>query len=445
MQLKVVQLSEIFEGTRFRKDYGDLDALKKSIQANGIIQPIAVGMSDKYPNDTDGKQLVLIAGGRRFRAATSLGLTDVPVRIYNRELTENQLRSIELEENVQRKDMTWQEALNLEKEIHELQIAIKGPKVSTAADASGHSMRDTANMLGKSHASVSQDLKLSNAMTKHPDMPWDKCKNKHEASKLMCKVCNIVETKILATMAQKTIGLGSKRLKQLSDSYITRNCIEAMKEFPSKTFNFAEVDPPYGIDLKGNKQNYAYDEYVEVPGKEYAEFLTTVCTELYRIMADNSWTIFWFAPHPWFESVYQTLTDAGFNTSRMCGIWNKPNGQTNHPTERLGNAYEMFFYARKGRPLLAKPGRINTFNFSPVPPEQKTHPAERPVPLIREILKTFAKPNSRVIVPFAGSGNTLLAASQEDMIPVGYDLVGDFKDQYVINITKELGSSDAEQ
>lgn len=440
MQVRIVPLDAIYEGTRFRKDYGDLDALKKSIKEHGIIQPIAVRYYEGYSDD---KHLVLIAGGRRFRAARSVGLTEVPVRIYTQAMTENQLRSIELEENIQRKDMTWQETLSLEKEIHELQIAIKGPKVSTAPNAAGHSIRDTAALLGKSHASVSQDLRLNKAMEKHPDMPWDKCKNKHEATKLMGNVSNIVETKILAAQAQKTIGSGSKRLKQLGDSYIVRDCVDAMREFPSKTFNFAEVDPPYGIDLVNNKQNFGcnFEEYIDVPSGEYTEFLTTLCTELYRVMADNSWTIFWFAPHPWFETVYQSLIAAGFSTTRMCGLWDKTIGQTNHPTKRLGNAYELFFYAAKGTTTLNTPGISNAFNFKPVAPDKKTHPAERPIPLIRKLLRTFAKPNSRVLVPFAGSGNTLIAAAQEDMIPIGYDLVGDFKEQYVINLTKTLESS----
>lgn len=439
MRVDIIPLSQIDEGIRFREDYGDINELVKSIKKNGLIQPIAVGLLSSDVADSD-YSFLLIAGGRRFRASKLAGLETIPVRIYDRELTENQLRSIELEENFQRKSLTWQETLNIEKEIHELQVAEKGPKISTSPGSSGHSLRDTAKLLNVSQASVSQNLKLANAIEAHPSLPWAKCKNKHEASKLLKKVAGFVEVKILASEAKKKIGSGNKLTKTLTNSYIIRDCIEAMQEFDSGVFNFAEVDPPYGIDLKNTKQNYDYSEdYVEIPPAEYQEFLTSVATNLYRIMADNSWIVWWFAPEPWFETVFQTLLSAGFKTHRMPCIWTKPNGQTNSPTTRLGNAYEMFFYASKGKPVLQKPGRINAFNFAPVAPQDKSHPAERPLDLIREILTTFARPNSRVMVPFAGSGKTLMAAVLENMIPIGYDLVGEFKDSYTIAVNKTFG------
>jgi len=440
VKLLIIPLSEIFEGSRRRKDYGDLAELTRSIKTNGLIQPIAVGLIENYENaEQTTAKYILLAGGRRYRACISAGLNAAPVRIYERKLTELELRSIELEENIQRKELSWEETLALQDEIHNLQVAIHGTKVSTSPNASGHSMRDTAAMLGKSHASISLDMKLSKAMKTHPELNWGGCKNKNEANKMLKKITGLVETKILATDAKKVLGSGNKLAKKLLDSYIVRDCIKAMKEFPRNTFNFAEVDPPYGIDLQGNKKQYGYDNYAEIKSSDYEKFLTDVCVELFRVMANDSWIVFWFAPEPWLESTYRALVSAGFNTKRMCGVWTKPCGQTNNPELSLANSYEMFFYASKGNPKLLKPGRSNLFNFKPVNPNDKVHPAERPVELIQEILRTFTKPNSRVIVPFAGSGKTLIACAMENMLPIGYDLLGDFKDSYTIQVQKQFG------
>ena len=134
--------------------------------------------------------------------------------------------------------------------------------------------------------------------------------------------------------------------------------------------------------------------YNEVDACNYQVFLTNVFAQCYRVMSKHSWLICWFAPEPWFEIVFQELIKAGFNSVRMCGIWNKGYGQAKRPELYMANAYEMFFYAWKGRPALNKPGRSNVFEFSPVAPGQKTHPTERPIELMKEIYDTFTPPGS---------------------------------------------------
>ena len=67
-----------------------------SMQASGLIQPVAV-----RPRQ-DGK-FELIAGERRFRAATRLGWTTIPAHI--RDVSDEQLLSLALVENLQREDL----------------------------------------------------------------------------------------------------------------------------------------------------------------------------------------------------------------------------------------------------------------------------------------------------------------------------------------------------
>mgnify|MGYP001419437176 FL=1 len=80
----------------FEKD--SLEELKNSIKERGIIQPLIVRKS----GDQDDK-FELIAGERRWQAAQSAGLHEVPVVI----IEADNLKSLELAiiENVQRKDL----------------------------------------------------------------------------------------------------------------------------------------------------------------------------------------------------------------------------------------------------------------------------------------------------------------------------------------------------
>lgn len=434
MRVDIVNPKDIWSGERFRTDYGELDDLVTSIKKYGVIQPIAVSQQV----GENGEQYKLLAGGRRYQAVLLANVEQVPIRIYEEELSDLELRSIELEENVRRKDLTFIEDCNSKREIHYLQVAIHGEKVSTSPNAKGHSLRDTAKLIDKSHASVVQDIKLANAMESFPEMPWDKCKNKSEAMKMYSKMEERIVRADLSEKAGKFLG---KTNKKLVDSFIVGDFFEKVKGIPDKSIDFVEIDPPYAIDLPAKKDKNGYlaaygDSYNEVEMGDYIEFIQTTLEEAYRVMNDHSWLIMWFAPDPWFDLIYHMINNAGFKTKRLCGIWAKPTGQTRHPEVYFGNAFEMFFYARKGdaKINLDRRGRSNIFTYSPVTPTKKIHPTERPIELIEELLKCFAWEGSRVLVPFAGSGKTLNAAFNLKMHPLGYDLSQEYKDAFVSNI-----------
>lgn len=84
-------------GNRRRKDLGDIEALAESIKQYGLMQPIAID-----------KECRLIAGGRRLAACKLLGWDNIETNDYDA-LTDRELRLMELEENIQRKDLTAEE------------------------------------------------------------------------------------------------------------------------------------------------------------------------------------------------------------------------------------------------------------------------------------------------------------------------------------------------
>lgn len=87
-------IASIVVGERRREDMGDIDALARSLEQYGLIQPIVI--------DDAG---MLVAGGRRLAAAQSLGWTHIDCRPFGT-LSEVERQEIELEENLQRKDLT---------------------------------------------------------------------------------------------------------------------------------------------------------------------------------------------------------------------------------------------------------------------------------------------------------------------------------------------------
>lgn len=432
-ELKVIPMAAIEEGERFRKDYGDLKELEYSIQTKGLIQPIVVCY-----NDNPEKPYKLIAGGRRFRAATNLNLTDIQARIFTDELTELELRVIELAENTIRKDMAWQEQSCLQRQIHLLQQELHGAALPGSANKSseggtvGWRLEDTAKMLGISTGSLSQNMRLAEKVEKFSDLGWEKCKTQADAVKMANTIDETLARLELKKRAEKQMENKSATLNsQLYDNYVISDAVDFLKKQQDEMFHFAEIDPPYSIDLTNVKNNNDCDGYVEIHENAYLIFMRKVLEETYRVLRPSAYAILWFGPDPWFEHLYKLATDVGFKTNRIPGVWIKPSGQSKVPNLLLANAYEMFFILRKGSPVLAKSGRINVFDFPPVTPTSKYHPTQKPIELLVELYKTFTFENSRVIVPFAGSGVSLLAGAVSKRPAIGADISEEFKPSYM--------------
>ncbi len=121
-----------------RKNFSEkgLEELAKSIEQNGIIQPILVRpMSDG--------SYQLIAGERRYRAARMAGLHEVPVTI--REMTDEEASVFALIENLQRED------LNPVEEAEGLKSLI---------ESYGFTQEEAADKVGKSRTAVTNTLRL---------------------------------------------------------------------------------------------------------------------------------------------------------------------------------------------------------------------------------------------------------------------------------------------
>ena len=125
-----------------------LDELTVSIKERGVIQPLIVRRSEEL----DGKY-ELIAGERRWQAAQSAGLNEVPVVIVDAD----NLKSLELAiiENVQRKDLNPIEEAESYKNLIE---------------NFGYDQERVSKFIGKSRSHISNSLRLLSLPEKLIDM-----------------------------------------------------------------------------------------------------------------------------------------------------------------------------------------------------------------------------------------------------------------------------------
>jgi hypothetical protein len=181
-----IQIEDIQILNRIRKDLGDIPGLANSIKENGLIEPIVLAHDwvDNGPILPPGPIIKIIAGERRLTALKSLGLTElehVVHYIWRSELESNDPKkkllasSIEMEENIRRKDLSWteqllgkQRLLAIMQELHGAPIIGRPTSAEKASSQPGFGVNKLAAMLNESAASTSQDLELAALITKIP-------------------------------------------------------------------------------------------------------------------------------------------------------------------------------------------------------------------------------------------------------------------------------------
>ena len=96
---KVIELEKITNGKNIRNERDEeINELAKSIEENGLINPI-------YVKKIDGGKYEVIAGHRRFEAVKRLRLPYIECNVAD-ETSEKDLMLAQIAENVQRKDMS---------------------------------------------------------------------------------------------------------------------------------------------------------------------------------------------------------------------------------------------------------------------------------------------------------------------------------------------------
>lgn len=133
-------ISEIYpnpEQPRRTFDANQLEGLAASIKRYGVLQPLIVSP------DPGGNGYVIVAGERRWRAATSANLKKVPAIVRKREELEQ--LEVALIENVQRVDLSpLEQAVSIEKLHQQFNLGYQ----------------EIADRLGKAHSTVHNIVRL---------------------------------------------------------------------------------------------------------------------------------------------------------------------------------------------------------------------------------------------------------------------------------------------
>jgi site-specific DNA-methyltransferase (adenine-specific) len=110
----------------------------------------------------------------------------------------------------------------------------------------------------------------------------------------------------------------------------------------------------------------------------------------------------------------------------------------------VGNCEYAILLYRDKLPKFNNNGKMvfNCFDWEKDTQTEKIHPTQKPVKTLQRLIEVFTDPGDVVIDPVAGSGSTLLAASQIGRKSYGFEIKKNFfkdaKEKVLRNVQRQL-------
>jgi ParB/RepB/Spo0J family partition protein len=381
----------IDRATRQRQESADFDVsdLKHSLSSVGLINPVII--------QRDG---LLRAGERRLTAVRELGWTHIDVRFVE-ELDETELHLLELDENLRRKNLSWQDECRAVHEYHRLR-GLQSPDWSAT---------QTADALGLSQNTISKYI----AVAKELESGNEKVLNAErysQAQTITEKVLARRRTEIVSRAIAESAGVGTDAPAPTpapAAPLLNVDFIEWAREYRGDPFNFLHCDFPYGVNMTGSGQgaNAVFGEYAD-DADIYWKLINALAENLNNLVAPSAHMMFWFSMDNYSETKV-TLELMGWYVNPFPLIWYKSDNTGMMPdVRRQGRrVYETAFFCNRGDRFIIDA----VSNLFPYPGREKEiHMSEKPAPMLAHFFRMFVDEYSVVLDPTAGSANALRVA-----------------------------------
>lgn len=384
-QFHSVPLSEITvdrEG-RQRRDISNLDDLVDSIRRLGLIHPVCITRDN-----------ALVSGERRLRAIMALGWSHIPCQ-YIDELDDHTLRAIELEENVKRKQLDWQDECRAVNEYHNLR----------KEEVNDWTLENTGDALGYSKDAISDRIRV--------------------AKEIESGNQRVIEAPRFST-ARGIVDRKNARLDAVALDEFKATAKPAPKEAERKSilnadfnlwaptytgpkFNFIHCDFPYGIGADKFNQGAAplhggYDDTETT----YWTLCRTLVDNLDRLCSPSAHIMFWFSMHFYNRTLEFFAANSDFRLDPFPLVWTKSDNIGILPDPQRGprRIYETAFFGGRGDRKIVR----SKSNAIAVPSVRDTHMSIKPTAMLSHFFEMFVDESTIFLDPTCGSGSSVRAA-----------------------------------
>ena len=434
-----ILLSEIIvdDSDRHRKNLTNIEDLIASIERVGLLNPLIVDQGNN-----------LIAGRRRYEALKRMGRDRAPYRRFD-DLDPGTRRLVELDENLRRVDLPWQETALAIYQLHTLK----------AADSPTWQQADTVAFTGLSPAVISNAVAVGSALQRG-DSKVAACGTLGSAADLLRRRRALALDEALSENPFDDSGTfddptppadhtdfpsppvpgeeqgdiyifpekpddrpsgqapapapgPDTRLHRVPSQYsiVSGNFLE-MRGRLKKKFNLIHCDFPYGINFDRSAQGGAaendaqYDDSPEL----FWSLVNGLLESQDDLIADSAHMIFWYSMN-YHSELIERLEKHGWFVVRTPLIWHKTDGAgiASDYRRRPKHIYETALFCSRGdRPILQL---RNDCYGTGLARHTEGHLSAKPQEMLEYFLAMVVTEYSTFLDPTSGSGSSVRAAA----------------------------------
>ncbi len=197
--------------------------------------------------------------------------------------------------------------------------------------------------------------------------------------------------------------------------------LDGVAKFADRSIDLLLTDPPYGISssyvcenqvsrrLRSNGADFI------MPKGHFGDWDTAVDPEAWTaevLPKVSGWAVI-FCAHAQIGQYMDLLLSHRFN-SVVPMVWKKTNPVPfNHKYKPI-NSWEALVAGKRPGTNFNGHAVHNVFTYKSPSPQQRIHPTQKPIDLIREFVRLFSNRGEMVVDPFGGAATTLIAAIREE-------------------------------
>jgi ParB/RepB/Spo0J family partition protein len=405
--------------TRQRREI-ETEDLEASIRQRGLIQPIVIEGA-KAP-------FRLVAGERRLTACKNLGLTVIEARSVS-DLSQIERELLELEENIKRQDLTWQEITRAVAKVHQLHQAQDSEwTLGESAQVCGLAI-STVSLYLRVNAEINSNERIADAGTAREAYNILTRRDQRAAGAAMEELIRLppaprpkaavetpqpgeVSTEMPPAAAQPMIVRPTAPAgpPSVEETILNASFLDWAPSYSGPRFNFIHCDFPYGIDFAAGPQGQGNEiEVYDDSRGVYFKLLDCLLDNLDKLMASSAHMVFWYseAHGPATREAFATRAPT-LKLLRHPLIWLKSDNAGITPDTRRTprHVYETAMLLVRGDRQLV---RVKADAYAS-PTNKTLHPSTKPEPMLRHFFEMLVDDHTIMLDPTAGSGAALRAA-----------------------------------
>ena len=386
-QFKTFPVASIFvnRAERQRRNLNNIAELAQSIARVGLIHPPVIRRSGE-----------LVVGERRLTAVKTLGWTEISVQFIE-ELSEEELHKVELEENLRRLNLTWDEECKALQKYHSMRVK---------EDATW-TINKTAEALGIDGSTAGKKLLVASELAKGN-------KDIAAAPRISTAINMAVRKQEREKQAaiSSIIPVGAKPQTEAPPAPIApllnADFAEWARDYQGDKFNLLHCDFPYGVGQhKSNQASQEFGKYSDRP-EDFWNLLDVLAASMNTVVHDSAHLIFWFSMD-FYAPTREVLEKMGWKVNPFPLIWLKSDNTGIIPDVNRGprRIYETAFFASRGDRKI-----VNAVSngFSYPGSLKEIHQNEKPIAMLRHFLRMVTDEYTSILDPTCGSANALRAA-----------------------------------